>query len=539
MDRDQVFLLPPDMADWLGADHVVWFLIDVVAELDLAALDERAARRRDGRPARSNAGRAAYDPRMLLTLLIYGYARGERSSRQIERLGHTDVGFRVICAGDVPDHSVLARFRQQHAAAFAGLFTQVLRLCRAAGLVRLGTVAIDGTKIAANASRQANRDADRVLAEAAEPEAPGQTAAERADRRLVRQILAEAERVDAAEDAEHGSARGDELPPQWRGREGRRERIRAAAARLVAEQAAAEATKAEAAKQRAARDAAALAEAERALAAELDRRLAAQHAWEAAWEHAVNNPGAPLPRGRAPVPAEQSVKVARARARVAKARARAEHPDSAPRPGRRPTGPGSRGGSRPASTPKVNITDPDSSIMPTAHGWVQGYNTQFAVSADQIILATQVSANPADVVAYDHMVTATTQATDQLEAHDELGTLLFDAGYASNDTLNTPGPDRLIALGKHRSIRAAARDHPTSGPPPAGATPRQAMEHRLRTPEGAALYTRRAATVEPAIGNFKKILNRFSRRGLPAATSEVHLAATVFNLLKIHRAALA
>lgn len=108
---------------------------------------------------------------------------------------------------------------------------------------------------------------------------------------------------------------------------------------------------------------------------------------------------------------------------------------------------------------------------------------------------------------------------------DGIGVLLYDAGYASDDTLAAPSPHRLIALGKTRSVRAAAREHPTTGPPPADATPRQAMDHRLRTPEGAALYTRRGATVEPGIGNFKKLLDHFSRRGLAAVTSEVHLAA--------------
>jgi hypothetical protein len=114
---------------------------------------------------------------------------------------------------------------------------------------------------------------------------------------------------------------------------------------------------------------------------------------------------------------------------------------------------------------------------------------------------------------------------------------LFDAGYASDDNLTAPGPNRLIALGKTRSVAAAARDNPASGSPP-NSSAREAMDHRLRTPEGAALYRRRGATVEPAIGNFKKILAELSRRGRQAALSEGHLAATAFNLLKIHRAAL-
>ena len=109
------------MADWLPAEHVVWFLIDVVAALDLGEFYQRAALRRDGQSARSAAGRAGYDPAMLLTLLIYGYACAERSSRKIERLCHTDIAFRLICAGDIPDHTVIARFRKIHEEAFAGV----------------------------------------------------------------------------------------------------------------------------------------------------------------------------------------------------------------------------------------------------------------------------------------------------------------------------------------------------------------------------------------------------------------------------------
>lgn len=128
---------------------------------------------------------------------------------------------------------------------------------------------------------------------------------------------------------------------------------------------------------------------------------------------------------------------------------------------------------------------------------------QFAVTADQLILATQLSTNPADITSFAPMLCAVRHAPAHLGDPDGIGTLLLDAGYASDDTLTAPGPDRLIALGKTRSVRAAARDHPATGPPPQGATPRQAMQHRLRTPEGATLYTRRGATVEPGIGTSK------------------------------------
>jgi transposase len=569
--RDQEFLLPPNMVDWLPEDHLAWFLIDTVAEMDTSVFQQRAARCRDGQARRNAAGRAAYDPVMLLTLLMYAYVCGERSSRRIERLCGTDVAFRVICAQDAPDHTVISRFRKTHLAAFADLFAAVLRLCREAGLARLGTVAIDGSKIAANASMQANRGPEWLRDQVARMDAADRDAADRdaadrdaadrdaADREVVEQILAEAEQVDAAEDAAYGAGvRGDELPPSWHGRAGRRERIRAALAKVEAAEAARRAEQARQQAERAQKDAAKLAEAEQALATELARREAAQDAWEAQWEHAMAHPGAPLPRGRAPVPPEQSVQLARARARVEKARQRVEHPDTAPRPGGRrrrgSTGQtsdpasdpaqsaqrsrrGRRGRRAPEQPPAANLTDPDSAIMPLKNqGWGQCYNGQLAVSEDHFIVVVDVSTNPADITSFQRMTGKTVQTADDLDAADELGTLLFDTGYCSDETLAAPGPDRLIATGTTRSVRQAARDNPTTGPPPENVSPREAMDHRLRTPDGAKLYTRRGATVEPTIGNLKKIIDRFSLRGLAAVTAEAHLAAAAFNLGRLHRA---
>jgi len=147
--RDQEFLLPPNMADWLPEDHLVWFVLDIVDRLDTRVF--HAGRRIGG------VGRQGYDPDMLLALLIYAYAVGERSSRRIERLCVDHVAFRVLCGQDGPDHSTIARFRAEHHEGFADLFAQVLRLCAAAGMVKVGIVSIDGTKIAANASKSANR----------------------------------------------------------------------------------------------------------------------------------------------------------------------------------------------------------------------------------------------------------------------------------------------------------------------------------------------------------------------------------------------
>jgi transposase len=201
-DREQDFLLPPSLRDWLPEDHLAWFVIDAVAAMDLAAFV--AAYRVDG------SGRPAHDPAMMVALLLYAYAIGERSSRRIERRCVEDVATRVICANRAPDHTTIARFRQRHESALAGLFGAVLGLCAEAGLVRVGVVAIDGTKVHANASQHATRDYEQIA----------------------REILEQAAEIDAVEDEQFGERRGDELPPAVATREGRQRWLRDARRRL-------------------------------------------------------------------------------------------------------------------------------------------------------------------------------------------------------------------------------------------------------------------------------------------------------------------
>src|SRR6266508_1772734 len=148
-DRDQAFLLPPDLRDWLPQEHLAWFVLDVVDQLDLASFYR--AHRDDGH------GHPAYDPKTLLGVLLYAYAIGVRSSRQIQRRCTEDLAFRVLAGNQIPDHVTIARFRVRHEHALAGFLVQSLRLCAAAGMVRVGTVALDGTKLAGNASDKANR----------------------------------------------------------------------------------------------------------------------------------------------------------------------------------------------------------------------------------------------------------------------------------------------------------------------------------------------------------------------------------------------
>lgn len=200
-------MLPPDMREWLPGDHLVWLVLDAVEAMDLAEF--RAAYRDDG------AGRPAFDPALMVALLLYAYCYGERSSRQVERRCVEDVAYRVISGGHRPDHATIARFRARHERALGVVFSEVLRLLAADGLVRLGRVSIDGTRIEADASWLANKTLPQIEA-----------------------MLAEAAAADAAEDAEFGDRRGDELPASLADPDGRRARLTAARERLIAEDAA-------------------------------------------------------------------------------------------------------------------------------------------------------------------------------------------------------------------------------------------------------------------------------------------------------------
>ncbi|MCA1700966.1 MAG: transposase [Actinobacteria bacterium] len=198
-DRDQELLLPPSLREWLPEGHFAWFVLDAVEEMDLSSF--YSAYRRDGH------GRAAHDPTMMFAVLLYAYARGERSSRKTERACVEDVAVRVIAANQAPDHTTVARFRQRHEAALAGLFGDVLSLCAEAGLAEVGVVAIDGTKVNANAGRDANTGYEQIA----------------------REILAEADEVDRQEDERYGEGSSvDVLPPGFRTSSGRKGWLREA-----------------------------------------------------------------------------------------------------------------------------------------------------------------------------------------------------------------------------------------------------------------------------------------------------------------------
>ncbi|WP_404820447.1 transposase [Streptomyces malaysiensis] len=561
-------------------------MLEVVDHLDLSRIESRCAL--------GGAGRRAYDPRMMLALLIYAYADGVRSSRQIERLCRTDVAMRVICGLQVPDHTAIARFRQVHQDSVRELFTQVLLVCAKAGLGRLDTIAIDGTKIAANASRYASCRREWLQEQVAA-------------------ITAEAAAADEAEDATcTARAKDAETPQQLRGRQDREHRLRRALEEVLAEEAArgldagAIAAKHEEFLERTRRGdntvgtrpvgVGPVAAAEARLQAAQDR-LAREKAAKREQIEAMRERIRLFEAGHGPKPVlgpfsfdeDRGREVARAKrwvvraenelARARSAQDNAMDQDAAttvqvtPGGGKR----GPRGSTVKDNPPKVrrNITDPDSRQMQGADGGaLQGYNAQLAVGADGLILACELVQDgndrrqlkpmmPVAVAAAlaVHQARCLRQCPDLggccIEAFasltgagvlsatgcsqtscpcatDWIGTLLFDSGYWSEENLNAPGPDRLIAPGKARDLPQV--DH-NAKPPPEDADAATWMLHRLATEDGSATYKRRAATVEPINGQLKDRtrLRRFARRGRTACQSELELAGLVLNLRKFCR----
>jgi transposase len=450
-ERDQPLLLPPDMRDWLPEDHLAWFVIEAVAELDLGPF--YASYRADGR------GRSAHDPQMMVALLLYAYATGERSSRRIECRCREDVAYRVIAADRIPDHATIARFRARHEDALAGLFTGVLGLCVEAGIASAAVVAVDGTKVAAEASGHANAGHEEIA----------------------REILAEAGRIDAAEDEIHGPRRGDELPAELSTRRGRKEWIREALRRQKEER---EADPGPVPRDRAGR-------------LELCRsRLAAEHRTVVEAHRAYEEAKAEGPRrGRPPVPAE---------------------------PPARPEG-------------RVNTTDPDSQRMRSPHGFLQGYNAQAVTNGHQVVIAAEVLTEANDSRALAPMVELADAELDRAGARERPGIVLADAGYWSTDQIDRvrEGPTiPLVAV--DADSRAGPRTDRSGGP-------YEFMRRALRTPTGTDLYRRRKWMVEPVFADIKvnRRAGRFRRRGLGAVRSEWRLLTATHNLLKLHRHRLA
>jgi transposase len=521
-------LMPPSVRDWLPEDHLAFFVLDVVAELDLAVFFE--AYRFDGR------GGAVYDPAMMVAVLLYAYCTGERSSRRIERRLADDVAYRVLAVNHRPDHATLARFRRRHQGAIAGLFGQVLGLCVKAGLVDAGVVAIDGTKIAADASFFANRNREEL-------------------ERLAAEILDDAEQTDAAEDELFGERRGDELPADWRGGRGRRERIRAA-----------------------------LGELDRQSSRDYETRVAERAEKEAALGRKLTGPQ-PKPdaaRRAAPRRANTTDPHSRVIPQASKGVVQGYNAQAAATVG------------QVVLAAEVTATTNDQTQfgpMATAvsenladtghHGGVgvfvadAGYWSAANGTADvgaEVLIATRKSAwRKADKPADDKLAVLAKVNRGELsqrQAGEILGvsyTWVRDMtkryfGREGQRITRTAEPEPnewlpvIERLARGEISKRAAADELTvsdrrvntmlahvQGEAIDPSIARRAMDAKLADPDNAALYRKRQHSIEPVFGNIKANLGyrRFTRRSIPAVNSEWRLICTVHNLLKLRQTRLA
>jgi transposase len=502
-DPDQIGLVPVSIAEVIAPGHLVWFVRRVVGEFDTRALHARPGACRGRRP---------YLPEMMLGLLLYAYCCGIRSSRQIENACRTDLAFWAICGAMRPDHATISRFVVDHEHALEDLFVEGVRLCAQAGLTDLSVLALDGTKIAANASAARNRDVAWIRKEIAllmavtghddpEPEPDVQTVLDGCGQhetsrrisvkeRTLRDALALAEAEDAAttQARERAAQASAALIAKGHRQKGRKPRDpQRALARAESDLAAAIAHLAE-------------------LEAEQDRRAAATARGET-----VTGPRLRFDR------ATQGL----TRAHDALTSARAAAAKAAP-----------------AVNGRANVTDPDSRIMNTQKGWVQGYNCQAIANQHQIVVACHVSQNAGDVQLYEPMNTLLISTLTRAAITVELALILIlaDAGYCSEHNLTLSGADRLVATRKDWKQRRAAREHgTTTGPPPPAASPVEEMEHLIRTPQGTAAYALRSQIIEPIFGQHKHNhhFRNFRRRGLTAASSEWAFTNLARNMLKL------
>lgn len=440
-DVDQGWLLPASLHQFVPPGHLAHFVRDTVREaLDLSAITGVYT---------SEQGQPPYHPGMLVALLLYGYSRGIYSSRQLARACEERVDMMAVTGLNKPDFRTISTFRRRHLVALRGLFVQVLRLCQKAGLVKLGHVAVDGTKLRANASRHKAMSYKRMAEQ------------ERSLEAEVKAWLDQAQAADAAEDAQHGADhRGDETPAWMADKQRRLERIRAAKAQLEAEA-------------RAGAD--------------------SGDADGPGPSSGMQERGA---RKNLPADEEQS----------------ATPPDRAQR----------------------NFTDGDSRIMPSGGGFIAGYNGQIAVdAAHQIIIAEQLSTNPADFAALIPLV-------DQ--AHANLGRKLRevsgDTGFATEANLAAMAERGIRAYLTPGRIRHGETD-PTAGRVLKRKPLMQAMADKIRRAGRRSRYRLRKQTAEPVFGQIKQPrgFRQFLLRGLNQVRGEWAMICTAHNILKLHKAA--
>ena len=439
-DVDQGWLLPASLHQFVPPGHLAHFVRDTVREaLDLSAITGVYT---------SEQGQPPYHPAMLVALLLYGYSRGIYSSRQLARACEERVDMMAVTGLNKPDFRTISTFRRRHLVALRGLFVQVLRLCQKAGLVKLGHVAVDGTKLRANASRHKAMSYKRMAEQ------------ERSLEAEVKAWLDQAQAADAAEDAQHGADhRGDETPAWMADKQRRLERIRAAKAQLEAEA-------------RAGAD--------------------SGDADGPGPSSGMQERGA---RKSLPADEEQS----------------ATPPDRAQR----------------------NFTDGDSRIMPSGGGFIAGYNGQIAVdAAHQIIIAEQLSTNPADFAALIPLV-------DQ--AHANLGRKLRevsgDTGFATEANLAAMAERGIRAYLTPGRIRHGETD-PTAGRVLKRKPLMQAMADKIRRAGRRSRYRLRKQTAEPVFGQIKQPrgFRQFLLRGLNQVRGEWAMICTAHNILKLHKA---
>jgi transposase len=500
--REQGFLLPPDVRDWLPDDHLAWFVIDAVGEMDLSGF--YAAYRADGH------GRAAYEPSTMVALILYAFSTDVHSSRRIECHCRQDVAYRVITGNLVPDHATIARFIDRHQRALAGLFTEVLKLCDRAGLVESGVVSIDGTRIAGNASPEVNHTFEHIAME----------------------IIAETVATDEAEDDEFGEARGDELPEELRSPEGRQEFFRRVRRQLRREEERSEP----------ADESEAEVSEEVPLELHADEIVGRGRQGRDAWlregkhqleQHRWDDPD-PISRSReerlllAAERLEEELSVER-RANDAYETYREQGRMKDGRRFGRPPNP-----HQPPEMPegKVNVTDPDSRPIPVGFGFVQGYNAQTAVNEQHIVLAAEITNISTDFSQLAPVVDAVLAELDRAGIARRPEAIAADAGYWNEQHMDTVVADRhipvLVAPDK------GSRDTPKRWLNSGRATWMRAV---LESEQGRERYGKRKQTVEPLYGDTKhnRGFIRFHRRGRMKVRTEFRLLMMAHNLTKVHR----
>jgi transposase len=483
----QTFLMPPSPKDWLPADHLVFFLLDLPNEMDFEAI-VGPCRFKDAR------GEKGFNPLMMTLLLLYAYCVGIASSRKIERACYEDAAFRVLTGNQQPDHSRISEFRRRNLKALEALFVEVLKLCQKAGMVSLGHVALDGTKVEANASKHKAMSHERMLK------------AEQELEKEVKALLRKAEILDAQEDKKYGKGkRADGLPEELLRRTTRLEKIRQARKELEAEATACHARR---------------------------RQEQAERAMQAVEEAA---PERKDHQQRQADRAAEKAEAARNLAIEAAEVAGVEAPDLEPRaadamPLR---GLPTNAAGVPDAKAQRNFTDPDSHIMKRDNTFIQGYNCQAAVDGDhQIIVAIGVSNQPPDVEHHAPMLERILANTGAMPT-----IVTEDAGYWSEDNVDAceaMGIDPYIATGR---LKHGQQPPPSRGPIPRNLDAKGLMGRKLRSKKGKETYARRKTIVEPVFGQMKECrgLRRFQLRSLEKVNGEWALWSMTHNLNKLFR----